>query len=542
MITVRVKSFWVVGLVAVSVLSVGGVRLQAGQKDVRRVRLPAYAEGSGEARQSAPGARRRQADRGADRRLVEAVKNGDKTAVAALIRQRANVNTPEADGTTALHWAVREDDLDLADMLVRAGADVKAANRYGVTAIYLACVNGSPAMIERLLKAGVDANAAGPEGETALMTAARTGKIEAARVLLDHGATIDARETWHGQTALMWAAAQRHPGMIRELIARGADVNARSNVERWERQTTAEPREKWLPLGSMTPLLFASREGCLDCAKVLVEAKANLNAADPDGITPTISALINGHYDVAAFLVEKGADVNLGDKTGRTPLYAAVDDHTMPYSNRPSPKETDNALTSFDVIKTLIAHNANVNVQLKAQQPYRTKVDRGADSVLTTGTTPLLRAAKAGDTTVVRFLLDKGADPKLVTRQGINPLMAAAGLGTKEEDGTGRQKTEADAIETIKLLLQAGVDVNAADTQNGRTAMHGAAQKGYDQIIRLLASNGGKLDVKDRRGLTPLDAAMGLLGNGGFDGSRADVHESTAAVIRELMAHQTASR
>jgi ankyrin repeat protein len=292
----------------------------------------------------------------------------------------------------------------------------------------------------------------------------------------------------------------------------------------------------------MTPLLFASREGCLDCVKILVQSHADLDAADPDGITPTISALINGHYDVAAFLVDKGADVNIGDKTGRTPLYAAVDDHTMPYSNRPSPKETGNELTSLDVIKTLVAHHANVNAPLKTLQPYRTKVDRGADGVLTTGTTPLLRAAKAGDTAVVRFLLEKGADPKLATRNGINPLMAAAGLGTKEEDGTGRQKTEADAIDTITLLLQAGVDVNTADTQNGRTAMHGAAQKGYDRIVRLLASSGGKLDVKDRRGLTPLDAAMGLLGNGGFDGSRADVHESTAKVIRELMATQTASR
>ena len=516
-----------VGLVAVSTLLVSAVRLQADEKDVREKDVRSV---------------RLQPDRSADRRVVEAVKAGDKMAVAALLRRRASVNTPEADGTTALQWAVREDDLALADTLIRAGADAKAANRYGVTALYLACVNGNPAMIERLLKAGVDANAAGPEGETALMTAARTGKVAAARVLLDHGAAIDAREEWHGQTALMWAAAQRHPEMVRELVARGADANAHSNLEKWARQTTNEPREKWLPLGSMTPLLFASREGCLDCVKILVESKADLNAADPDGITPMISALINGHYDVAAFLAEKGADVNLADKSGRTPLYAAVDDHTMPYSNRPSPKEIDNERTSLDVVRTLVAHHANVNAQLKTAQPYRTKVDRGADSVLTTGTTPLLRAAKAGDTTMVRFLLEQGADPKLVTRNGISPLMAAAGLGTKEEDGTGRQKTEADAIETITLLLRAGLDVNAADTQNGRTALHGAAQKGYDQVVRLLVSQGGKLDVKDRRGFTPLDAAMGRLGNGGFDGSRADVHESTAALIRELMAGQTASR
>ena len=529
----RVTWCWALSLLAISVAA---VRVDA----VQGARGVPFLPSRQIQRTAVASAGAAQADRGPDRRIVEAAKAGDKAAVASLLRQRASVNTPEADGTTALHWAVRGNDLETADRLIRAGADVKAANRYGVTAIYLAGVNGNAALIERLLGAGVDANAMGPEGETALMTVARSGSVEAAKVLLGHGAAVDARESWHGQTALMWAAAQRHPLVIRELLAHGADVNAHSNLEKWERQTTAEPREKWLPLGSMTPLLFAAREACTECARVLVDAGADLNAADPDGITPLISALINGHYDVAGFLIDKGADLNLSDKTGRTALYAAVDDHSMPFSNRPSPKESDDELTSLDIVKKLLARGANVNAQLKTAQPYRTKVDRGNDTVLTTGTTPLLRAAKAGDVVVVRALLDKGADPKLVTRAGINAAMAAAGLGTKEEDGTGRQKTETEAVETIQLLLQAGVDVNAADS-NGRTALHGAAQKGYDQVVRFLASKGGALDVKDRRGLTPFDAAMGKLGNGGFDGSRSDVHESTAALIRQLLANSSAS-
>jgi uncharacterized protein len=506
----RMKCSWVLALVALGALS-------------------AFAAASALASAPAEGT----ADRSADRRVVEAVKSGDHALVASLVRQRVNVNTPEPDGTTALHWAVREDDLALADVLIRAGADVRAANRYGVTAIYLAAVNGNPVVIERLLTAGADATVAGPEGETALMTAARTGKVEAADVLLAHGAVVDAREGWHGETALMWAAAQRHPAMLRELIAHGADVNARSNLEKWERQTTSEPREKWLPQGSMTPLLFASREGCAECVAILVEARADLNAADPDGVNPTISALINGHYDVAGLLIDAGADVNLADRTGRSPLYAAVDDHTMPYSNRPSPVELNDELTSLDIVKRLLGHGADVNARLKTGQPYRTKVDRGNDTMLTTGTTPLLRAAKAGDVIVVRLLLEKGADPNLTTRAGINPVMAAAGLGSKEEDGTGRQKTESDTIESINLLLQAGADVNATDG-NGRTALHGAAQKGFDRVVGFLAERGAKVDVKDRRGLTPLDAAMGRLGNGGFDGSRADVHESTAALLHRL--------
>jgi uncharacterized protein len=470
---------------------------------------------------------------GFDVRLVQAVKSGDRTTALSLLQQKVDVNASEADGTNALHYAVRGGDPDLIDRLIRAGADVKAANRYGVTPLYLASVNGDAATIEKLLKAGADVNAVSNEGETALMTVARTGNVEAAKVLLSHGAKVDAREGWHGQTALMWATAQKHPAMVKELIAHGADVNARSTINNWERQSTAEPREKWLPLGGFTALHFAAREGCVGCVPVLADSKADINAQDEDGITPLISALINGHYDVAGVLLEKGANPNIADRTGRTPLYSAVDFHTMPQDNRPAPKEIDNELTSLDVVKALLAHGANVNAQLKSQQPYRAKLDRGDDTMLTTGTTPFLRAAKAGDFVAMRLLLEKGADAKLATRQGINPLMAAAGLGTKEEDSTGRHKTQSDAIEAIKLCLEAGIDINAADS-SGRTAVYGAALQGFDQVVQFLADHGAKLDAKDQRGRTPLDAALGLAGGLGFDGSASMPHESTAALIRKL--------
>jgi ankyrin repeat protein len=467
-------------------------------------------------------------------RLLQAAKSGDAMSVSALVQQRIDVNAAEADGTTALHWAVRNDDLDIVSRLIDAGADVRASNRYGVTAIYLAALNGNAEIIEKLLNAGADANSTGTEGETALMTAARTGNVAAAKVLLLHGADVNRREQWRGQTALMWASAQGHSDMTEVLIARGADVNARSNVQRWERQNTAEPREKWLPPGGLTPLLFAAREGCVACIGVLVNAGADVNATDPEGIGPLLSALINGHYDAAAVLLERGANPNLADGTGRTALYAAVDFHTMPSSNRPAPKELDNERTSFDLIKALIAAGANVNAQLKSQQPYRTKLDRGDDTMLGAGTTPLLRAAKAGDVSVVRLLLELSADPNLTTRSGINPLMAAAGVGTKEEDTTGRFKTQADVIETIRLCLEAGVDINAAEN-GGRTAVYGAALQGFDDVVQFLSDHGAKLNVKDRQGRTPLDAAMGLAGGLGFDGSSSIPHESTAARIRQLL-------
>ncbi len=476
----------------------------------------------------------------ADTRLVDAVKGGDKAAGTSLLQQRADVNAPEPDGTTALAWAVRQDDSALVDQLLKAGADVKAANRYGVTPLYVACQNGSAAMIEKLIKAGADANATVTEGETALMTASRTGNPDAVKVLLDHGATVDAKESWHGETALMWAAAEGHPETVRVLIEHGAQVNLRSNTNTWARQTTSEPREKWMPLGSLSPLMFAARQGCLECAKILVDAKAHIDAVDPEGISVTLLAIINGHYDVAAFLVDKGADPNLADRTGRTALYSAVDFHTPPQSNRPAPKELDSSVASLDLIKDLLAHGANINAALKTAQPYRTKTDRGDDTMLTTGTTPLLRAAKAGDAEVVRLLLEKGADPKLATRSGINSVMAAAGLGTKEEDTVGRFKTQADIIASIDPCLKAGADVNAVDSR-GQTALHGAAAKGYDQVVKYLAEHGANLSLKDKQGKTALDAAIGNAGGGaGFDGSRKDVHESTAKLLRQLMAADAA--
>ncbi len=484
-----------------------------------------------------------------DRRLVEAVKAGNKAAALALLQQKADVNVPEPDGTTALSWAVRQGDADLSDRLLRAGADVKAANRYGVTPLYLAALNGDAGIIERLLKGGADANAEGTEGETVLMTAARSGHVAAAKVLVAHGAVVDSRERWRGQTALMWAAAEGHPDMIRELAARGADVNARSTIQKWERQVTAEPREKWLPPGGLTPVYFAARQGCAECIRVLASLHANVNFADEEGITPLINALINGHFDAASALLDAGADPNVADVVGRTPLYAAVDMNTVPSSNRPGPKTIENEATGLEVITKLLDKGANPNARLKKQPPFRTKVDRGSDSMLGAGTTPFLRAARAGDTAAMRLLLKRGADPTIANgsdvpqdvsqparRQpgGINPLMAAAGLGSKEEDTVGRKKTEAISIEAIQVCLEAGVDINAVDGR-GQTALYGAALQGYDEVVRFLVAHGAKLDIKDQRGFTALDAAEGKAGGFGFGGGSANPHPGTAKILRNFM-------
>jgi uncharacterized protein len=468
-----------------------------------------------------------------DLRLVQAIKSGDTAAAISLVQAKADVNVAEPDGTTPLHWAVRNDDATLIDRLLRAGANATAENRYGITPIHLACTNGSAPAVERLLKAGVSANATGPLGETALMTCARTGKVDAAKALIARGAVVDARESWRGQTALMWAAAQGHPEMIRALVQAGADVNNRSAVMEWARQRSFEPRDKWLPLGGLTPLHYAAREGCTDCIRTLVSLGADINSIDADRITPLISALINGHFDVAGALIQLGADLTLADKVGRTALYAAVDGHTVPASNRPAPRETDDELGSFDIVKLLVDKGAPVNAALREQTPYRTKLDRGGDGVLGAGTTPLLRAAKAGDVPVVKLLLENGANARATTRNGVTAIAMAANVAAREEDMTGRAKTQKMAIETIRLLLAAGGDVNAVDNQ-GRTPAHGAALWGLTDVIKFLGQSGAQMNAPDKRGFTPLDVALGRAGGFGFDGRAGVVREETAKALREL--------
>ena len=469
-----------------------------------------------------------------DQRLVQAAKAGDSTTAIALLGKRADPNVAEPDGTTPLHWAVRNNDVALVERLIRAGADVKATNRYGIAAIALACESGSADILEKLITAGVSANATGPYGETALHTCAHSGKIEAAKVLIAHGASLDAGDSWRGQTPLMWAAAQGHADMMRALIEAGADVSARSTIIAWERQRTSEPRDKWLPPGGLTPMLFAAREGCVDCVKVLISSGADPNIVDPDQYSPLVLALINGHFDVAGALIDAGANLDMQDKVGRTALWAAVDAHTMPSSNRPAPRETDDALSSMEIITKLLDRGAKVDVALRAQVPYRTKLDRGGDGVLGAGTTPLLRAARAGDVPVIKMLLARGANPRAMTSRGnVNAIMMAANVSAREEDMTGRNKTQKEAIESIRLLLAAGTDINGVDTQ-GRTAAHGAALWGMTDVVRFLHENGLKLDIKDKRGYTALDTALGLAGGFGFGGNAGVAHEETAKVIREL--------
>jgi ankyrin repeat protein len=470
--------------------------------------------------------------------LVDAVKSGDRAAAVTLIDRHTDVNTAESDGTTPLHWAVHQNDLELVDRLIKAGANVKATNDYGVTPMSEAAVVGNAVVIEHLLKAGADVDSTNPDGQTALMVVARTSAVDAAKVLLKHGAKVNAAENWHGQTALMWAVSQYQPAMVKVLIAAGADVNVRSTVNNWERQVTAEPRAIARPAGGLTPLMFAARDGCTECGKMLVEAGADINLSDPENISPLMMAIMNTHYDLAAYLIKKGANPNKWDFWGRAPLYAAVDMNTLPRGGRPDLPSLDET-TALQVVQLLLDAGANPNMRLKMPLPFRNiGNDRGLDRMITAGTTPLLRAAKALDAPAIRALIAKGADLTLANAQGMTPTMAAAGLGSVDADTRGVYTTEdvqQRSIESLKLLLDAGGDVNAQDSR-GLTALHEAARWGWNDVVKFLVERGAKLDAKDAKGNTPVDSALGKAGGNSRGGNRIDVHQDTAALLKKLMA------
>jgi ankyrin repeat protein len=393
-------------------------------------------------------------------------------------------------------------------------------------------VVGNVRVLRDLLAAHANVESANADGQTALMILARTDNVEAARVLLAHRANVNARERWRGQTPLMWAAAEAQPAMVQLLLARGAQADARSNVNDWERQVTTEPRMQSRPSGGFTPLLYAARRGCLECARHLLDRGADKNLADPDGVTPMLEAVLNFNFDVASLLIQRGADVNRWDYWGRAPLYAAVDLNTLPVGGRADRPSTDRT-TSLSLIEQLLKAGANPNLQLKLFPPYRSlRDDRGADGMLGVGSTALLRAAKAGDVPAMRLLLAHGANDELPNANGITPLMAAAGNGSSPIDTRGRYKSEPQALEALELLIAAGANVNARDV-SGQTALHGAAGWGFDSVVTSLAAHHADLLAKDARGRTAADIAEGSASSSGR--ASAAAHPETAALLRKLM-------
>jgi ankyrin repeat protein len=574
--------------------------------------------------------------RGAGSDVADAVMNRDHAALQALLKKKADVNLPQRDGSTALHWAVYHDDAEAADVLLRAGAKPNVLNRTGMTPLAMAALYGSTPLIDRLLKAGADAKSVGPNGETMLMYAARNGRPAAVKLLVEAGADVNAKEKLRGTTALMWAVEQRHPDAVAVLLAAGADhsaksagaglprnylaprVNTRAVEEAQKRRVRAqqagrsyEAQLEWeyengIDLGasrnSFTPnrargtgaggaqppaapaspapaapatpapaagrgaapaavpddddnevivaglvgsgggglsaLTFAAREGDLESARKLLDAGADVNQPTEYGWSPLLTAVNNRNYRLALLLVERGADVNRANKGGWTPLYLAVDNRNIEGGDYPVPKPD---VDHLDLIKALLAKGANPNAKVKDNTLTRTIFTM--QWFFEDGATSFIRASQSSDVTLMKLLIEAGADPKAVTANGDSALTAAAGIGWV--DGVTYERSPAENLEAVRLLLDLGVDPNHANNE-GRTPLMGAALKGRPDVVRLLVERGGKLETRDRgsrdthipgatiAGVTfqAVDYAEGLVRVGV---QSAVERPETAALIRKLM-------
>lgn len=468
--------------------------------------------------------------------LITSIRNGDQDTAIALIREGADVNLTEANGTSALHWAVHNGDLDLVKRLIREGADVDVKNQFDASPVTEAAILGDADIMKALLEAGADPESRNADGQTALMVVARSNNVDVAELLLQHGADVNARESWRDQDAVIFAAGQAQPEMLALLLEAGGNPNSRAMVNERNRQISAERRFQWRPSGGLTALMYASREGCLECVRLLLDAGADIDQGNGENVTPLLTAVINLHFDTAKYLVEAGANVNKWSWRGENPLYSAVDLNTLPRGGYPD-RPTVDATSALEMISILLEAGANPNMQLKLQPTYRNlKDDRGADPLLNVGATPLLRAAKGADAAAMQLLLEAGAEPNLPNRTGVTPLMAAAGLGSTSIDTRGDYTTplaSQNSRKALEVIHAWGGEINARN-DSGQTALHGAAGWGWNDAVQFLVENGADLLAKDNAGRTPLDVAMGGSGGSGRASSGTPRPE-TAELLQSLM-------
>ena len=482
----------------------------------------------------------------ADQRLAEAAARADAAAVRQLLAAGADANAADADGTTPLHVAVWADDLATVQELLRAGAKADLANTFRVTPISLAADHGNASIVRRLIDAGANVAAVDAAGETLLMAAVRSNSLDTVRVLVDAGAQVNAAEPQLGHTALMWAVRMDSAAITKYLVDRGASITARTRVGAKSAarppgagggshgvgivRSGVPPQGEQLPTsGGMTPLLFAARDGSLEAARVLIDSGADLNAADPNAMTPLLMAITNGQIPVAQLLVDRGADVRAADWYGRTPLWAAVEIRNLDMRSG----ATDNGIDregAFRLIGSILDKGVDVNARVKEFPPQRRHLLPLAslEWVDFTGQTAFIRAAQSADVPVMKLLLSKGADPAITTFNGTSALMAAAGVNWV----VGQTFSESPArwLEAVRLCLELGLDVNAMN-EMGLAAVHGAANRGSDDIVELLARHGAKLDAPDKHGRTPFAWAEGV-----FLATNSPVAKpATMALIKRLL-------
>ncbi len=473
----------------------------------------------------------------ADSRLADLIESGRVAAAIELIDAGADVNAAQRDGTTPLHWAAYRVQTELVRRLLAQGAQADVMNRFGASPLGEAVKAANPEIVQLLLEAGADPDSTNQDGQTALMLSVRTGSVDVARLLLAHGADVNATEQWREQTALMWAADGANAELARLLIEHGADVHARATANDWGSQITSEPRAQYRPTGGLTALLYAARAGCAGCVRAILEAGEDVDRPTPDGVTALMIALDNYEFDTADLLLDAGANPHYQDWWGRTALYVAVDMNSyVPRSGMPLTRSRETS--AMHIVRRLLASGVDVDTQLNMHRPGRGgNSARFTDYLLTTGATPLLRAAILHDHEVLSALLEHGASVDLPNVMGVTPLMAAAGLGVRDIDfGTNRSPSfdsdpliEDKVIASLEILLAAGANINARVTdihsrtariarptemtdREGQTALYSPAERGWARVTRYMIERDAEVNVVDALGVSPLDSTLTLVG------------------------------
>ncbi|HZF29098.1 MAG TPA: ankyrin repeat domain-containing protein [Gammaproteobacteria bacterium] len=464
--------------------------------------------------------------------LFDAVQSGDLAQVRAALAQGADANARDVDGATPLLYAAHLANVDIVRALVAAHADANAANRYGVAPLHEAAQTADPDLIRALLDAGAEADRALPEGETPLMLASRTSGVAAVKLLIEHGANVNVVERWQGQTPLMYAAAHDRGGVAAALIAAGADKNAKTPRNDLPARLPAARFNVEFPLGGMTPVLLAARQGSADALRVLIQAGADLETRTPEGFSALVLALHNFHYDAAKLLIDAGASPKGGA------LYAVVNARNFVPLIGPHQHPTGK-VTELELLAAMLAHGADVLDRPPQPLPDR---DPGFGQIPTKPVdTALIRAARSADVEAMKLLIGVGADPKLPEPDGFTTVLAVTSgpeippLVTVDRE----RPAEPEAVAALAFLVEHGVDVNAGDRMAGATALHTAAKRGYVEVVRFLAAHGADLNAADRGGRTPLDYALGR--SPAMFGAPPE-SPAAAAALRELGAREGTPR